>query len=272
MGWPAWADREPGELGRGLALCWGSTGPSACWTALLRSGGQSSRLHRVAHPAALGLTALCQGPLSEGHLLISSATCDQWPHPGRNPVLGDRGHLALEPEGLPTSGGAWVGTWGRRLRLRGDPGFRRQRAPLAPLAPLRPLSWPGRAAQLSCGPISQPHLPGSAEGPAGAGRVQGPGGARAHRGRGMSCRPGPGSEWGWGCEAVWEGTLQARSPTPGTFVPRRQLRSLLFARPRALSSCILSASPFYGCEKGGPERLVNLPRVTQQSGGDETQT
>lgn len=134
--------------------------------------------------------------------------------PRQEPCVGRQGSLALEPEGLPTSGGAWVGTWGRRLRLRGDPGFRRQRAPLAPLAPLRPLSWPGRAAQLSCGPISQPHLPGSAEGPAGAGRVQGPGGARAHRGRAMSCRPGPGSEWGWGCEAVWEGPLRPGPPPP----------------------------------------------------------
>ena len=171
---------------------------------------------RPAWPAS----ACCPEPHTSagGDSFRWSAHYLQRPHPGREPLVRDRGHLATgrsvaqRPPHSGKSEGQEQG--GCRLRLEAR-------------ETLWPLSWPGWCCPAVLRPpLPIPHLPGDSQGPGtfrvclqgwGAGR-RASDGLRPTVGRAVQCRP-----WAWGpsgdggCQAVWEGTPSG--PAPVLLVP-----------------------------------------------------
>lgn len=158
-------------------------------------------------PAALSHAPPRGATLSGGQLVICSDQCDRWLHPGREPLVRDRGRLATgrsvsqRPRHSGKSEGQEHGGWKLRPGARETPW---------------PLSWPGWCCPAVLRPpLPIPHLPGDSQGPGTFRfRLQGRGawcrasdGLRPTVGRAVQCRP-----WAWGPsggggrQAVWEGT------------------------------------------------------------------
>lgn len=255
----------------GFRKCWRGTRDPAQPSALLPSGkwGSPSRLP-AEDPTSLGLCPEPHTPtramLSDGQR-VSRDQGDRWPRPSRDltsghPVrrkeplcCGGPCHSESSPEPEKQGQGMWRGCqWWPGLRT---PGFGRQRARAHPtVAPL----LAGRG--LHYGPIS-PSLTSQgtaeAQGPqglsAGEGRAQGLGGARAYHRQTADPR--------WGHQAP-----------PPLLVPRMSSGQLAVGQaPGVVCSSLPSTTwiiPILLTR--GSERLMDLPRLTQRSGGDKPQT